>query len=143
MLQVSQMTAMHWLKGHQPLAVQPIDLKKLLDTRGKVAVANFQRLAQQVLSEPEFIFKGLRDGIPLNDRGDGLECGYCYCSRMKHRYELQGGDPAIVTSSWDETYLVFLNDKFRAIGAYFDKCDALGRPDDADGRFDQELWSQP
>lgn len=130
--------AFNWRDPKQPLSVKALDISRWAN-RPPLAIADFVLLHKDVLSEPEFVYRGLRHGVE-SVGGESIE-GYCYVCRVHHRHELSAeGLPTTTASHATETYGVFLSDDWEIIDAYFLSCDWLGKPIDASERFTECLY---
>ncbi len=140
LVEPEEILAFNWEDRSLSFAVKP-PVTALWKHRPRTYIADFVQNHVKTLQEPEFIFRGLRNGVEVVE-GQSID-GLCYTCRFKSRYIMgDEGIPVATESRGTETFAVFIDDERRIFDAGFVSCDWLGKPIGADARFAECLYDQ-
>ncbi|MEE9311417.1 MAG: hypothetical protein V3V10_03285 [Planctomycetota bacterium] len=117
---------------------------RILSGPGLPALADWSHHHIQVLSQPEFVYQGIRVDILFHEESKMSDDWLCYTSRVKYYHDYDEAEESIVEveiehGGLEETYCVFINNQRNVYFAEFRDCDASGRVVDADTSFGKVL----
>ncbi len=113
------------------------------ENRSTNDIGDYLQNVEEVLRNPEFIFRGIRKGA--EEHGGKSIDGLCYVTRVEYRYKTAaGGQPILYEMEKKEraqnTYAVYIDDKGVIMGGSFEGCDWFGMP--TTHVFEEVLYNQ-
>lgn len=109
---------------------------------GRVRVADFALFGQSVLLDPDHIFRGITEAMPLLNPVAGDDEGLAYVKRlpMRHRESSQGNLYQEATRG-SETFIVYVYGEGVIQASRFEDCDSQGRPVGWETRFREHVYT--
>lgn len=113
------------------------------ENRSTNDIGDYLQNVEEVLRNPEFIFRGIRKGA--DEHGGKSIDGLCYVTRVEHRYKTAAtGQPVLYEMEKMErgqnTYAVYIDDNGVIMSGSFEACDWFGVP--TTHVFEETLYSQ-
>ncbi len=111
---------------------------------GRVRLADFALYGKAMLCDPDHVFRGITEDMPLLNAVPGDDDGLAFVKRlpMRHRESSQGNLYQESTRG-SETFIVYVYGEGIIQASRFEGCDAQGRPLGWETRFREHVYTAP
>lgn len=128
-----EIPAFNWKDRKSPIMVKRADPARY-DNRSLNDIGDYLLSTEEVLSKPDFVFRGIRVGA--EEYGGETIDGLCYASRIWYRYRIDDTGfsvPGKVSAEYraHNTFMVYVDNKtMRIVFTSFTPCNLFGIPHD-------------
>lgn len=126
----------------EPKKFTPSERFVSIGKRGRVRIADFAFYGKEVLQNPDHVFRGITEDVPLLNPIPGDDDGLAYVKRvpMRHRESSQGV-PYQEAARGSEALIVYVYGEGVLAESRFEDCDSEGRPLGWETRFREHVYS--